>query len=159
MKKLIFAVVMAVGAMALAAETKPGEKPKYVDPNPFANYDVAMKDSPSAPFAVGWSQVHDKEIREATAEAKIAEIVEHEKTIRELFARVKGAYESDPLVLTQIAAITQWVMLPPHRIDDFFIPFQASARQRWQRELRRAIDAAADPYVKTFFTQQLDLCK
>ena len=66
-EKILFALVLA-SAMAFAAETKPAEKPKYVDPNPFAGYGAAMRDSAASPFAVGWSQAHDAEIKAATEE-------------------------------------------------------------------------------------------
>ena len=112
MKKLIFAMVMAAGAMAFAAETKPvaaqpavakpaaakpvavkpaAAKPKYVDPNQFADYGVAMRDSAKSPFAVGWSQAHDAEIKAATEEDVLAACVADAESAAALLGKVKPA--------------------------------------------------------------------
>ena len=165
MKKLIFAVVMAAGAMAFAAETKPAvakpaaEKPKYVDPNPFADYGVAMTDSAKSPFAVGWSRAHDAEIKAATEEDVLAACVADAASAAALLGKVKPAYESDPLVLTQIAAVTQWVMTDDPCFLCFWKPSPSAGRKVWTEALARKIAESKDDYIRTFCRQQLDLCK
>ena len=159
MKKLIFAMVMAAGAMAFAAETKTAEKPKYVDPNPFADYEVAMKDSAKSPFAVGWSQAHDAEIKAATEEDVLAACVVDAASAAALLGKIKPAYESDPLVLTQIAAVTQWVMTPDPCFLFFWEPSPSDGRKVWTAALVRKIAESKDDYIRTFCRQQLDLCK
>lgn len=159
MKKLIFAVVLAVGAMAFAAETKQAEKPKYVDPNPFAGYGPAMKSTEADPLAVNWSKAHDAEIAAATEEDVLVGCVESAESAATLLAKVKPAYESDPLVLIQIAAVTQWVMLPEPFFLWFWEPSPAAGRKVWTAALARKIAESRDDYVRTFCRQQLDLCK
>ena len=169
MKKLIFAMVMAVGVMAFAAETKPvaaqpaaakpaAEKPKYVDPNPFAGYGAAMTDSAASPFAVGWSQAHDAEIKAATEEDVLAACVADAESASALLGKIKPAYASDPLVLTQIAAVTQWVMRPEPCWICFWKPSPAKGRVVWNLALSRKIAESKDDYIRTFCRQQLDLC-
>ena len=159
MKKLIFAMVMAVGAMAFAAETKSAEKPKYVDPNKFADYGVAMRDSANSPFAVGWSQAHDAEIKAATEEDVLAVCVADAASAAALLGKIKPAYESDPLVLTQIAAVTQWVMTDDPCFLCFWKPSPSAGRKVWTEALARKIAESKDDYIRTFCRQQLDLCK
>lgn len=165
MKKLIFAVVMAAGAVAFAAVTKPVadakpvERPKYVDPNPFAGYPEAMKDSPKAPFAVGWSRQHDAEIAAATSEEVLAARVESAESAAALLAKVKPAYETDPLTMIQIAAVTQWVMTDDPCFLLFWKPAPSEGRKVWTAALARKIAESKDDYIRTFCRQQLDLCK
>ena len=170
MKKLIFAMMMAAGAVAFAAETKPAavqpaaakpvaEKPKYVDPNPFAGYGAAMKDSAASPFAVGWSQAHDAEIKAATEEDVLAACVADAGSASALLGKIKPAYESDPLALTQIAAVTQWVMTDDPCFLFFWKPSPSDGRKIWTEALARKIAESKDDYIRTFCRQQLDLCK
>ena len=159
MKRLIFAMVVAAGALAFAAETKPAAKPKYVDPNKFADYTLAMKDSANAPFAVGWSQAHDAEIKAATEEVVLAACVADAESAAALLGKIKPAYESDPLVLTQIAAVTQWVMTEDPCFLFFWKPSPSAGRKVWTEALARKIAESKDDYIRTFCRQQLDLCK
>ena len=164
------ALVMAAGAMAFAAETKPeaakpaaakpaAEKPKYVDPNPFADYGAAMTDSAKSPFAVGWTQAHDAEIKAATEEDVLSACVADAASAAALLGKIKPAYESDPLVLTQIAAVTQWVMTDDPCFLCFWKPSPSAGRKVWTEALARKIAESKDDYIRTFCRQQLDLCK
>ena len=159
MKKLIFTMVMAAGAMAFAADTKPAEKPKYVDPNPYANYGPAMKSTDRDPLAVNWSKAHDAEIAAATAEDVLAACVADAESAAALLAKIKPAYESAPLVLIQIAAVTQWVMTPDPCFLFFWKPSPSDGRKVWSAALARKIAESKDVYVRTFCRQQLDLCE
>ena len=159
MKKLIFAMVMAVGAMAFAAETKSAEKPKYVDPNPFADYGPAMKSTEKNPLTAAWSKAHDAEIAAATEEDVLAGCVESAERAAALLAQIKPAYETDPLTMIQIAAVTQWVMLPDPCFLFFWEPSPSAGRAIWTAALKRRIAEAKDDYIRTFCRQQLDLCE
>ena len=153
MRKIMFAMVLAAGAMAFAAEQK------YVDPNPFAGYGEAMKSTSEHPLAVNWSQQNDAAIAAATDEDVLAAFVEDAESAKALLAGLKPAYASDPLLLTQISAVTQWVMMPEPCWLCFWKPSPAAGRKVWVAALKTKILQSTDEYVQTFCRQQLDLCK
>ena len=153
MKNVLLAMALVVGGMALAEEAK------YVDPNPFADYGPAMQSTAERPLAANWSRQHDAEIAAATTDEALAAQVADEASAAALLAKVKGAYESDPLVLTQIAAVTQWVMLPDPWYCLFWDGPHAAGRAVWTAALQKTIDGTKDEYVRIFCRQQLDLCK
>jgi len=150
MRKAILTMVLAVGAVAFAEEKKAA---KYVDPNPYADYGAAMRSTAEFPFAVNWSHQHNAEIAQATSDAALKAVVADATSAAALLAKVKPAYESDPLVLTQIAAVTQWVMQKDKDGS------RAAGRTIWVAALERTIREATDEYVRTFCRQQLQLCK
>ena len=152
MKKLICMIVLAAGAMAFA------EEQKYVDPNPFAGYGPAMKSTAEHPLAVNWSQANDAAIAAATSDAALAAVVVDETSAAALLKQIKPAYATDPLVLTQVAAVTQWVMLPDPWYCLFWDGEHASGRKVWVAALESLKASTSDGYVKTFCQQQLDLC-
>ena len=153
MRNLVFALVMAAGAAAFAEGTG------YVDPNPFASYDVAMKSTPQDPLAVDWSRAHDAEIAAATEEGVLAGFVESAESAAALLAKLRPAYETDPLTLIQIAAVTQWTMTPEPCWLFFWKPSPARGRAVWNLALARKIAESKDGYIRTFCRQQLDLCE
>ena len=159
MKKILFAASIAVCAAVFAAETKSGEKPKYVDPVKYADYTLAMQDTAETPFAVSWSQKHDDAIKAATTDEVLAACVADAESAAALLAKIKPAYASDPLVLTQIAAVTQWVMLNDPWYCLLWNGPHAAGRAIWQAALARKIAESEDDYIRTFCRQQLDLCK
>ena len=156
-EKILFALVL-VGAMAFA-EGNGAETAKYVDPNPFASYDVAMKSSPQDPLAVDWSRAHDAEIAAATEEGVLAGFVESAESAAALLAKLRPAYETDPLTMIQIAAVTQWTMTPEPCWIFFWKPSPARGRVVWNLALARKIAESKDSYIRTFCRQQLDLCE
>lgn len=153
MKKLLFVMMLAAGMTALAEEAK------YVDPNPFADYGVAMRSTEKDPLAVNWSQAHDAEIKAGTTDEVLAGFVADDKAAAALLGKLKPAYESDPLVLTQIAAVTQWVMLPDPWYCILWKGEHAAGRAVWTAALEKKIAESQDEYVRIFCRQQLDLCK
>lgn len=153
MKNVLLAMALVVGGMALAEEAK------YVDPNPFADYGPAMRSTAEHPLAVNWSREHDAEIAAATTDEALAAQVADAASAAALLAKLKGAYASDPLVLTQIAAVTQWVMLPDPWYCLFWDGPHAAGRAVWTAALQKTIDGTKDEYVRIFCRQQLDLCK
>ena len=159
MKRLIFAMAVVAGTMAFAAETNRVERPKYVDPNPFSNYDSGMRSTAEAPLVAEWSKSHDAEIAAVTEADVLAGCVESPERALALLGRIGPAYEADPLTLIQIAAVTQWVMLPAPCFLFFWKPSPSEGRKVWTAALSRTIAESKDDYVRTFCRQQLDLCK
>ena len=157
MKKLIFALALA-GTMAFAAETGGAEKTQYVDPNPYARYNDAMVSTEEDPLAVNWSRAHDAEIAAATGEDVLAACVESEESAAALLAKLAPAYETDPLTMIQIAAVTLWVMTSEPCWLCFWKPSPAKGRVVWNLALARKIAESKDDYIRTFCRQQLDLC-
>ena len=144
MKKLIFGLVMAVAVCAFAKD----------------QYDIrpdAAK-AGAAPTAVEWQNRNDAAIAAATADDVLAAFVADAASADALLAKIGPAYDGDPLVLTQIAAVTQWVMLPEPCWLCFWKPSPARGRVVWNLALARKIAESKDDYVRTFCRQQLDLC-
>ena len=153
MRKLFCVMVLAAGVTAFA------EEQKYVDPNPFAGYGPAMKSTAEHPLAANWSQANDASIAAATSDAALAAVVADELSAAALLKQVKPAYATDPLVLTKIAAVTQWVMLPDPWYCLFWDGEHAAGRNVWIAALESLKASTADAYIKTFCQQQLDLCR
>lgn len=158
-RKLLF--VALVGLAVCGCSTTPAVKsdadigPKLEqvkDPNPFANYNQAMASDKAHPMAYEWQTANADKVAAATQPDVLAAFVVDEAAALKLLAQVKGAYETDPLVATQIAAVTQLVMMPG-------CPKAALARPIWVAALEKTQAAATDEYVRTFCVQQLRLCK
>ena len=131
----------------------------YVDPNPFADYGPAMKSTEEHPLAVNWSQANDAAIAAATTDEALAAVVADAESAAALLKQVKPAYATDPLVLTKIAAVTQWVMLPDPWYCLFWDGEHAAGRKIWVVALLALKVSTSDDYIKTFCQQQLDLCR
>ena len=145
MKKLIFGLVMAVAVCAFAKD----------------QYDIrpdAAK-AGAAPTAVEWQKKNDAKIAEATEPAVLAAFVADAASAEALLAKIGPAYLGDPIVLTQIAAVTQWTMLPDPWYCLFWDGPHAAGRKVWKAALEKTIASAKDDYVRTFCRQQLDLCE
>ena len=155
--KMFLSVAAAVGCACAACVA--GAKDSYVDPNPYSDYGTAMKSTAEAPLAVNWSRENDEKIAAATEESVLAGFVSDAKSADALLAQLKGAYETDPIVMTQIAAVTQWVMLPDPCFLFFWRPCPSDGREVWKQALERRISTAMDDYVRTFCKQQLELCR
>ena len=155
--KMFLSVAAAVGCACAACVA--GAKDSYVDPNPYAGYGTAMQSTAEAPLAVNWSRENDEKIAAATEESVLAGFVSDAKSADALLAQLKGAYETDPIVMTQIAAVTQWVMLPDPCFLCFWRPCPSDGRVVWKQALERRISTAMDDYVRTFCKQQLELCR
>lgn len=104
------------------------------------------------PSSVEWQNANDARLKAATTPEALAKFVGSDAAADALLAQIGSAYKGDPLVLTQIACVTQLVMCP--KCD------KAPARRKlWVAALERAQANATDDYVKTFCRQQLDLCR
>ena len=88
----------------------------------------------------------------------------HPRMDEALLARVKGAYESDPLDLTVIGAVSQYVMEAViGRADGCqkrcSTPGAAPCQRKiWNMALINAIKKSKDEYVQTFMLDQLRWC-
>ena len=145
MKKLIFGLVMAVAAVCASAKDQYDIRP-----------DAAKADA--APTAVEWQNRNDAAIAAATADDVLAAFVADAAAADALLSKIGPAYDGDPLVLTQIAAVTQWVMLPEPCWLCFWKPSPSKGREVWNLALARKIAESKDDYIRTFCRQQLDLC-
>ena len=115
-------------------------------------YDIrpdAAKDA--TPTAVEWQNANDAKLAAQTKPDVLVKFVESPAAADALLAQVGAAYAGDPLVLTQIACVSQLVMCPK-------CPKAPAYRKVWVAALERARDAAKDDYVKTFCRQQLWWC-
>ena len=157
-KKALAVAAAALACAALAAEA-PQEKAKYKDPNPFAAYGPAMESTEKDPLAAVWSAAHDAEIAAATEESALADAVSSREAADALLGQVKGAYETPPLVMIKIAAVTQWVMLPDPFCLFFWKPCPSDGRAIWKAALEARIAGTSDAYIRAFCRQQLDLCR
>ena len=101
---------------------------------------------------VEWQRTNDAALKAAATPAALAKFVESDSAADALLAQIGPAYKGDPLVLTQIAGVTQLVMRP--KCDK-----APTRRKVWVAALERARDGTKDGYVRTFCTQQLDICK
>jgi len=122
------------------------------DPNPYANYKDAMASDKAHPMAYEWQKANAVQIAAATKVEVLESFVKDEASALGLLSQVKGAYETDPLVATQIASVTQLVMCPK-------CSKASTGRMVWVAALERVRAETKDEYIRTFCDQQLRLCK
>lgn len=118
----------------------------------YAGYGPAMAHADGYQMAYEWQQKDPKAIAEATKPEVLAAFVKSDAAADALLAKIGTSYDGDPIVLTQIAAVTQLVMCPK-------CPKAPACRKVWVAALERARAQAEDGYVRTFCDQQLRLCK
>ena len=106
--------------------------------------DLAYTDALNAPAASVWQRKQATAIASATAPKELEKVLADRATIDALLASVGEAYAGDPIKLTQIAAITQYVMRPGCK--------QAPAqRKAWSDALLQAAQNATAGYGEGFF--------
>jgi len=155
MKKLMMALVPAL-LLAGCATEKVGFVPsdgalKPSDPKAYASYGPAMKHVDGYQMAYEWQTANPELVKEATKPDVLAKFVENDASADAILAKIGTAYDGDPVVLTQIAAVTQLVMCP--KCDK-----APAARKIWVAALKRSASKTKDGYVRTFCAQQLRLC-
>ena len=129
---------------------KPALQPSSADA--FASYGPAMKHHDGYQMAYEWQQKNQQAVAAATKPETLAAFVASDAAADALLARIGTSYDGDPLVLTQISAVTQLVMNPKCG--------KAPARRGvWVAALKRARSATDDGYVRTFCDQQLRICE
>ena len=121
------------------------------DPNPYTSYGAAMRAEKDHPSAVTWQGANKAAIDAATSREAIAKLVASKESMAALLAKVKPNYATDPVVSTQIAAISQKVMCTK-------CPKAPKCRDLWTAELISAAKASGDAYVKMYFLDQLRWC-
>jgi hypothetical protein len=102
--------------------------------------------------AYEWQQANPKLIEDATKKEVLAKFVASDEAADALLAKIGTSYDGDPVVLTQISAVTQLVMCPK-------CPKAPACRKRWVAALKRARANTDDGYVRTFCDQQLRVCE
>ena len=117
----------------------------------YSEYGPAMAHCDGYDMACEWQRREPAALAAATAPERLASFVASPSAADALLARIGTAYDGDPVVLTQIAAVTQLVMTPGGR--------ESSRRALWTAALERARAASDDGYVKTFCDQQLRICR
>jgi len=118
----------------------------------YADYGKAMAQTKGYQMAYEWQQKDPKAIAEATKPEVLAAFVKSDAAADALLAKIGTSYDGDPIILTQIAAVTQLVMCPK-------CPKAPACRKVWVAALERARAQADDGYIRTFCDQQLRLCK
>ena len=131
-------------------EPKPELAPS--DATVYADYGAAMKHTDGYEMAYEWQHRDEKALAEATKPEVLAKFVSSPEAADALLAKIGTSYDGDPLVLTQIASVTQLVMTPK-------CPKAPACRKVWVAALERARAATDDGYVRTFCDQQLRLCR
>ena len=106
------------------------------------------KDNKSAPTCVEWQNDHDAELGKAVSAESLDAALASDAAADELLAKVAGAYDTDPLVATKVAAATARAMEPGGK----------AKRRTWAGALLRAASAATDGYRAVFFLEQLRWC-
>lgn len=141
------ASVPAKAPAAKAAAKAPAKTPG----NPYASYGAAMKDVKGDPSAVVWQRTASAALTAAVSKEALAAAIATPAAMDALLAKTREAYATDPVVATQIAAVSQRVMCPKD-------PKAPEARKRWNAALLRAAESAPDAYRKMFFLDQLRWC-
>ena len=112
-------------------------------------YDIRPEAGDGVPTAVEWQNAHGKEVAAATQQAELAVCVKTPAAADALLAQVRPAYETDPLVATKIAAVTQSVTGSKA---------SAPGRTIWRAALLKAAKGSSDAYRTVFFLEQLRWC-
>ena len=122
------------------------------NPTAYAEYGQAMAHCDGWSMAYEWQRENPKAVEDATKPEVLSGFVKSPLAADALLAKIGTAYNGDPVVLTQIAAVTQLVMCPK-------CPKAPACRKVWVAALERARAKTDDGYVKTFCDQQLRLCR
>ena len=161
MKKLFAIALVAVlagCATAPRAETpvadaKPLDPepvlPELVDPNPFANYSTGMASDKAHPTAYEWQRAQGAAIAEATQPEVLGKFLASDAAARTLLDAVKDDYSTEPIVMLQIAAVTQLVMRDGG-LD--------ARRELWTKALLEKVGETGNVYRTMFCLDQLRWC-
>ena len=122
------------------------------NPTAYAEYGRAMAHCDGWKMAYEWQRENPKAVENATRREVLAGFVKSPAAADALLIEIGTAYDGDPVVLTQIAAVTQLVMCPK-------CPKAPACRKIWVAALERARARTDDGYVRTFCDQQLRLCR
>ncbi len=136
MKKIFIVVVLA--AMTCFAA---GKKKDAYDIKPGAAKPT------DAPASEKWQAQNKAKLAEATKDEVLAAFVKDAASAAALLAEVKPGFQTCPVKAFQIAAVTQYVMLPGK-----------AGRALWTEQLLAFAEKAEQPDVKMFYIDQLRWC-
>ena len=136
MKKILIVAVLAA-ATCFAA----GKKKDAYDIKP----DAAK--ATDAPAAEKWQAQNKAKLAEATKDEVLAAFVKDAASASALLSEVKTGFQTCPVKAFQIAAVTQYVMLPGK-----------PGRALWTEQLLAFAEKAEQPDVKMFYIDQLRWC-
>ena len=145
-------LVLAGCATARYGEFEPKPALRPASPDAYASYGPATTHCDGYEMAYEWQRKNPQAVADATRPKVLAAFVESDAAADALLAKIGTSYDGDPLVLTQIAAVTQLVMCPK-------CPKAPARRVLWVAALKRARAASDDGYVRTFCDQQLRICE
>lgn len=146
MKTILFSLTMLLAAASLAAPKK-------------SAYDILPGDKDAKyPTAVVWSSKNDAQLAAATEDCVLAAFVADRESADALLAKIGDAYHGDAIALTQIAAVSQWVMQPDPCFLLFWKDSPSDGRKIWVDALLSAAENSKDAYAKTFCLDQLRWC-
>ena len=150
MEKLV--LLMAGCATEKYGEFTPKQELEQSSPDAYSSYRQAMKHEDGFEMAYEWQRKNPDAVVAATRPKVLAEFVASDEAADALLGKIGTSYDGDPIALTQIAAVTQFVMCPK-------CPKAPARRVLWVAALKRARAAADDGYVRTFCDQQLRICE
>lgn len=119
-----------------------------VKTNPFDNYDAGIARSGKYPLAADWQSANKAKLNAALKPEVLDAQVASPAAADAFLANLKEAYATDPVVASQIAALSVRVMDKGRE----------EARVVWSDALLRAAASASDPYRVCFCLDQLRWC-
>jgi hypothetical protein len=154
MKKSVFLLAIAVSAFNLLFAAR---DPSFVDPNEYGDYKKAMASNPDFPMAVEWQNTNNACLLKIDDAWCAKQFSMGESNLSQLLDEVKGAYNSDAMVLTKIATLTQYAMVCKAPWWTFGIR-RSEERLLWTKLLLEKAANSADNYIKMFMIDQLRWC-
>ena len=147
MKKVLIAGMLIAGFAAFAADDKLNDiKPE------------AGKTA-EAPTGAEWHNANDRKLAAETSDEALAAVVADAQSAKELLAKIKGAYKTDPMIASKIAAVSQYVMVGADAAwYEFWRTSRSSERDIWSEALLSVAKNAKDAYVRQFCLDQLRWC-
>ena len=152
MKRISLLLVAFTASVASAAKD-----PTFVDPNEFGDYKVAMASCPGLPMAVEWQNSNNVELVAINDKWCKGVFAKGPCAIESYLEKIEGAYKSDAMVLTKIAALTQYAMTAKAPWWSFGIG-RSEERLMWTKALIKKACSSRDDYVKIFIVDQLRWC-
>lgn len=147
MKKILIAVLVSAAAGLFAADDKLNDMKPEVDKKA------------ESPTGVEWQNANDDALAAETSDDALAVVVADAASAKALLAKLKGAYLTDPMVATKVAAVSQYVMVGADAAwYEFWRTSRSDERDLWCDALVAAAKETKDSYVKQFCLDQLRWC-
>lgn len=147
MKKILIVCMLSAGFAAFAADDK------LNDIKPESNK------AAEAPTGAEWHNANDKQLAAETSDEALAPFVADSRSAKALLSKVRGAYRTDPMVASKIAAVSQYVMVGADAAwYEFWRKSRSAERDVWSEALLSVAMNAKDAYVRQFCLDQLRWC-